>query len=123
MTLVGDVLLLPPGWLWLDAAWAVGWFGAVLATVPGYPGFGPKAGIGGSSAPGLAFALRGEIIAFYSECFDNATLGRAYARQPPGLRYTLVPLGLSIGPVLAATSVGYAVGVGARRARDRLRDR
>jgi len=122
LLLLVHVLLLSPGWLWFEVAWAVAGFGGVVGAVTGYLGFGATAGIAGSSTPGLALALRGEYWLFYYGCFERPS-GRSVCNDPAAgaFRRTVLPLALSVGFVLAHTLVGYALGAGVRRARDRIR--
>jgi hypothetical protein len=119
--LVGHVRFLSPGWLWFEVAWAVAGLGGVVGAVAGYLGFGATAGIAGSSTPGLALTLRGEYWLFYYGCFDRPS-GRSVCTAPPAgaFRRTVLPLALSVGFVLAHTVVGYALGAGMWRARDRI---
>lgn len=119
VTFVGHVLLFQPGSPWLDLVWAIAGGSAAVGTVPGYLGLDPKAGLAGASGPGLALALRSEIIRFQYGCFDRPSGAGVCIDPPAGIfRRTLLPLGLSVGFVLATTAVGYAVGAGVRRARD-----
>lgn|GEM_PF-2475462 len=118
--LVGHVLLLSPGWLEFEVAWAVAGFGGIVGAIAGYLGFGPTVGVVGASTPGLALALRGEYWLFYYGCFDRPS-GESVCTAPPVgvFRRALLPLALSIGFVLAHAVVGYAFGAGVRRVRDR----
>jgi hypothetical protein len=122
VTFVAHLLLFQPGSPWFDLAWAIVAGSAVIGTVPGYLELDPKAGVAGASGPGLALALRSEILRFHYGCFDRPSGAGVCIDPPAGLfRRTLLPLVLSVGFVLASVGVGYAVGAGVRRARDGLR--
>jgi len=123
VTFVAHLLLFQPGSPWLDIVWAIAGGSAAVGTVPGYLRLDPKAGVAGASGPGLALALRSEILRFHYGCFDRLSGAGICIDPPAGLfRRTLLPLALSVGFVLASVAVGYAVGAGVRRARDRLRN-
>ena len=119
IVLVGHAVLLPPGWLWFEVAWAVAGLGGIVGAVVGYLGVGAIAGIVGASTPGLALALRGEYWLFYYGCFERPSGSVCNAPPAGAFRRTVLPLTLSIGFVLAHTAVGYALGAGVRRARER----
>ena len=118
---IGHAIFLPPGWLW--ETWSFIYVGGGIAFVAGYWGFGPLNGIGGASAPGIALALRGEIIMYQSGCHTHVSMGRTCSVPPTNeFQYQLQLLGLSIGLVLAGVAIGYALGAGARRARAWISD-
>lgn len=114
-TLVGHVLILPPGWLGSELAWIIAAIGGLAAGFAGYRGFGPVVSVAGASSPALALALRGEFWLFYFGCFD----GVGCNDPPPNrLRYTLLLVVLSVGVVLTLVTVGYGVGDGLCRVRN-----
>jgi len=124
VTFVGHVVLFPPGSPWVDVAWPVVWASAAIGTLPGYLGLDARAGLAGASPPGLALALRGEIIPFYYGCFSRLSEAGVCVDPPSGtFRRRLLPLGVSVGFVLAAAAVGYAIGACVRRTLDRVRER
>lgn len=121
VTFVGHAILFPPGYFWLSTAWWIIGFDGLIAMISGFVGIGPLIGIGGSSMPGIALALRGEIIMFYHGCFQHVTAPKTCSLPPLNeTEYLVRTVALAVGMVLAGALMGYLIGASIRRVRHRV---